>query len=205
MAEPAREHLNPIQGLGIRWFVVDFESSLPMAGGCEAWKLGTHKRIMKRQTKEARKMKSWRRMVSLLAFALLVFAVSPASAANLDSEILHYVNAVRISAGVAPMTLDNELTAASVVRAEESMVRFAHQRPDGREVKSVLENSASYSWFGENLAVSKSDDAEAIVRAWMNSPTHRANLLNRHYTKMGVSCKKAADGRYYVAQEMACN
>jgi len=150
-------------------------------------------------------MKSWRRMVSLLVLALIVLVVSPASAANLDHEILHHVNVVRVNAGVAPMVLDRELTSASSIRAEESKTRFAHQRPDGRDVKSVLENKASYSWFGENLAVSKTDDAEAIVRAWMNSPTHRANLLNRHYTKMGVYCAKGADGRYYVAQEMACD
>ena len=149
-------------------------------------------------------MKTWQRMVSLLVLALLVFATSSASAANLDSEILYHVNAVRMNAGVAPVALDQNLASASHIRAEESKVRFAHQRPDGREVKSVLEN-ASYSWFGENLAVSKSEDAEAIVRAWMNSPTHRANLLNRHYTKMGVSCAKGADGRYYWAQELACD
>lgn len=149
-------------------------------------------------------MKTWRRMVSLLVMALIVFAASPVMAAELDSEILHYVNIARVSAGVEPLTLDRELSAASMIRAAEAEMHFAHRRPDGREVKSVLEN-ASYSWFGENLAVSKAADAEAIVRAWMNSPTHRANLLNRHYTKMGVSCAKGADGRYYWAQEMACD
>ena len=90
------------------------------------------------------------------------------------------------------------------MRATEVQVSFAHQRPDGREVKSVLENSTC-GWFGENLAVSEVKDAQRIVRAWMGSPTHRANILNRHYTKMGVTCAKGADGRYYWAQEMACD
>ena len=58
-------------------------------------------------------------------------------------------------------------------------MKFARQRPDGRVVKSVLENSSS-GWFGENLAVSEVKDAQRIVRAWMGSPTHRANILGRH-------------------------
>lgn len=149
-------------------------------------------------------MKTWQRMVSLLVFAVVVMAATPAMAANLENDVLHFVNVERMAAGVQPLTMDETLAAASDIRAEEAGVRFAHQRPDGREVQSVVEDE-SYSWFGENLAVSTAEDAEEIVQAWMNSPTHRANILNRHYTKMGVTCAKGADGRYYWAQEMACD
>ncbi len=172
------------------------------AGGREVRIPSAHKMTVKRQTKEARKMKTWRRIVSLLVLAFVVFAASSALAAELDQEVLYHVNIMRVNAGVAPLALNRELAAASYVRAAEAEVNFAHRRPDGREVKSVFAN-ASFAWFGENLAVSKKADAEAIVRAWMNSPTHRANLLNRHYTKMGIACVKGNDGRYYWAQEMA--
>jgi len=149
-------------------------------------------------------MKTWQRMVSLLVFAVVVMAATPAMAANLENSVLHFVNVERMAAGVQPLTMDETLVAASDIRAEEAGVHFAHQRPDGREVQSVVADE-SYSWFGENLAVSTAGDAEEIVQAWMNSPTHRANILNRHYTKMGVTCAKGADGRYYWAQEMACD
>ena len=106
-------------------------------------------------------MKTWQRMVSLLVLALVVFAASSALAAELDQEVLYHVNIMRVNAGVAPLALNRELAAASYVRAAEAEVNFAHRRPDGREVKSVFAN-ASFAWFGENLAVSKKADADAI-------------------------------------------
>ena len=77
---------------------------------------------------------------------------------------------------------------------------FAHQRPDGSDVKSVIEGNCG--WFGENLAVSQVQDARRIVKAWMGSVTHR-NILNRHYVRMGVDCKVGADGHYYWSQLFA--
>jgi len=115
------------------------------------------------------------------------------------TEVQYYVNVERINAGLTPVVLDDSLGRGAVVRATEAQVSFAHQRPDGRDVKSVLENGTC-GWFGENLAVSEVKDARRIVRAWMGSPTHRANILGRHYVRMGVECiRNKADGHYYWA------
>lgn len=132
-------------------------------------------------------MQAWQRKVILLVVAVVLFVVTPAGAASLEEDVLHLVNVERIAAGVPPLARDEILSAASSIRAEEAGVHFAHRRPDGRDVQSVVAKE-SYSWFGENLAVSRSVAAEEIVRAWMNSPPHKANILNRHYTKMGLSC-----------------
>ena len=148
-------------------------------------------------------MKTLRQMLSLLVVALaIVFIAAPAEASSLEDEVLYYVNIERAANGLQPLSYSETLGEAATVRAQESSVYFAHQRPDGREVKSVL-NGASYSWFGENLAVSSVMDAKKIVRAWMGSPTHRANILNRHYTQMGLHCVQGADGQLYWAQLMA--
>ena len=149
-------------------------------------------------------MKTLRQIVSLLIMTVVVFAASTAFASSLQEEVLYYVNIERAAAGVQMLVLDESLDQATTIRAEEASVLFAHKRPDGREVKSVL-NGASYSWFGENLAISSVMDAQRIVRAWMGSPTHRANILNRHFTKMGVSCTRGADGHIYWAQMLVCD
>ncbi len=147
---------------------------------------------------------TWQRIVSLLVFVVMVLVTSPAMASSLENDVLQLVNAERIAAGCQPLATDSRLTAASDIRSAEAEVVFAHRRPDGSSVKSVLQGE-SYSRFGENLAVSHEADAEAIVDAWMHSPTHRANILNHHYTKMGVSCTQGTDGHYYWAQELACD
>jgi len=147
-------------------------------------------------------MKTLRQILFFMVMAAIVFSASPAFASSLESDVLYYVNIERAAAGVQPLSYNTDLAAGAAVRAQESSVYFAHQRPDGREVKSVL-NGASYSWFGENLAVSSVQNAQKIVRAWMGSPTHRANLLNRHFTQMGLHCVVGADGHYYWAQLLA--
>ncbi len=131
----------------------------------------------------------------LVMTVVLVAAASPASACDIKSEVLYYVNVERANAGLAPVVLNESINRGAAIRAGEAQVNFAHQRPDGQDVKSVLEENCG--WFGENLAVSPVCDAQRIVKAWMGSPTHRANILNRHYVRIGVDCQKGADGHYY--------
>lgn len=149
-------------------------------------------------------MRAWRRTASLLVLAVLLWTTSSAMASGFAGNVLHHVNAERQAAGLEPLAMDEGLAAAAEIRAREAAVHFAHQRPDGREAKSVMENTPC-SWFGENLAVSTDAEAEEIVQAWMASPAHRANILNRHYTKMGAACTKGMDGYYYWAQILSCD
>lgn len=146
-------------------------------------------------------MKTLRQIMTLLVMACIVFASSTAFAASLQDEVLYEVNLERTAAGIQPLSGIVYLEQAAGTRAQEAGILFAHQRPDGSSVKSVL-NGASCSWFGENLAISSVVDAKKIVRAWMGSPTHRANFLNHHFTKMGVSCVRGNDGHYYWAMEL---
>lgn len=52
---------------------------------------------------------------------------------------------------------------------------------------------------GENVAVGF-DGGQAVVTAWMASPGHRANLLERSQRLMGIAAKRGEDGEWYVAQ-----
>ena len=79
---------------------------------------------------------------------------------------------------------------------------FSHQRPDGTSWSMVLkQNNVSYTSAAENIAAGQ-NTPEAVVKEWMNSPSHRANIMNSKYNKIGVSCyvDQNAPYRYYWEQ-----
>ena len=64
---------------------------------------------------------------------------------------------------------------------------FEHNSPTGDNAsKEAAKNNYSYITIGENIALGNFDGSQGIVTAWMNSPGHRANILNKNYTEIGV-------------------
>ena len=64
---------------------------------------------------------------------------------------------------------------------------FEHNSPTGDNAsKEADKNNYSYITIGENIALGNFDGARGIVTAWMNSPGHKANILNKNYTEIGV-------------------
>jgi uncharacterized protein YkwD len=106
------------------------------------------------------------------------------------------VNAERAAQGLRPLALQAQLGDASQRYSDLMVARrfFAHETPDGvglvdRLTASGYVRSDLETWLvGENLAWGEGDLAtpRAIVRAWMASPGHRANILNREYVEIGV-------------------
>lgn len=114
-------------------------------------------------------------------------------------QIVDLVNAEREKAGLAPLTLDKKVTAAAQVRAEEIRQSFSHTRPNGSNFSTALkEQNVSYRRSGENIAWGQ-PSPEAVVNAWMNSSGHRANILNKNFTKIGVGYFQY-NGRNYWSQ-----
>jgi len=138
----------------------------------------------------------------LATVGMLLMAPMAQAGGALEHAVLTNVNAARVANGLQPLRYCDALDGPSALRAASSNILFAHKRPDGREVKTAFAPQ-EYDWFGENLAVSNVQDAGKIVQAWMNSPTHRANLLNRHFTQMAVASVKGNDGHFYWAQFLA--
>ena len=65
---------------------------------------------------------------------------------------------------------------------------FEHQSPTGVGVADLAKDeSYDYIVIGENLALGDFKDDSALVDAWMASPGHRANILNKHYSEIGVA------------------
>lgn len=101
-------------------------------------------------------------------------------------QVVDLVNAERANVGLSALTMTDELNEAALVRAKESTKAFSHTRPNGTSFWTVLkENGISYRGAGENIAWGQSTPEE-VVDAWMNSEGHRANILNKKFTSIGV-------------------
>ncbi len=111
-------------------------------------------------------------------------------------KVLEVVNAQRNSAGLASLIWEEELAKVAKTRAQEIEVSFSHNRPDGSEWWTL--NSGIM--YGENLAKNYKS-ADAVVNAWMESPTHKANILESGFQSIGVAVFRGKDGIWYWAQE----
>ncbi len=104
-------------------------------------------------------------------------------------KLLILVNQKRIDANLKPLTLSNKLATAATQKATDMFSKnyWAHISPTGTS-PWVFINSAGYDYVyaGENLA-RNFNTAEEVVEAWMNSPTHRANILKSEYNDIGLS------------------
>jgi len=77
--------------------------------------------------------------------------------------------------------------------------RMAAQRRIFHQDLARILNSCQLRVVGENVAYGF-PTGRAVVRGWMNSPDHRANILTRRYRHMAIAARKGSDGSWYVAQ-----
>ena len=101
-------------------------------------------------------------------------------------QIVDLVNAERTKIGLAPLTLDIQLSNAAQIRAQEQYTLFSHSRPNGSSYRTVLdENGISYMGCGENVAYGFRNP-QAVMQGWMNSEGHKANILQEKFTHIGI-------------------
>jgi hypothetical protein len=104
------------------------------------------------------------------------------------SEVVRLTNEKRAAAGLSALSLNQELSAAAYTKGQDMIARdyWAHIAPDGTEPwKFFKDFGYKYRYAGENLARDFSD-ASSAVNAWMNSPTHKENMLNPKYKEIGI-------------------
>lgn len=115
-------------------------------------------------------------------------------------QVVKLVNQERVKAGLKELTLDKNIESAALIRAKETEQSFSHTRPNGSNFSTVLtQQGISFRGAGENIAWGQSSP-EAVMKAWMNSEGHRANILNAKFTKIGVGYYQNASGRKYWTQ-----
>lgn len=114
------------------------------------------------------------------------------------SEVVRLTNSARSQNGYAALVEDGALSDAAAVRAREIAHSFSHTRPSGASFSSALsESGVSYLRAGENIA-SGQKSASEVVNAWMNSPGHRANILNSSYSRIGSASVNINGTLYWV-------
>ncbi len=103
------------------------------------------------------------------------------------------------------LTISDLLTEAAQMKANDMVAKnyFAHNSPEGLTSWYWFDLVGyDYQYAGENLAVNFTESAD-VNQAWMNSPLHRANILNKKFTEIGIGTATGTyDGRpaIYVVQ-----
>jgi uncharacterized protein YkwD len=105
------------------------------------------------------------------------------------SALENYVNKTRQSLGLNSLSENEKLAQAAQLKAE-NMVQdqyFNHTSPSGVTPWFwFVKSGYNYKFAGENLAVGFFDSQE-VYNAWLNSPSHKANILNPNYTEVGTA------------------
>lgn len=111
-------------------------------------------------------------------------------------EVYLLVNNERMNNGLNGLSWNQNLETVSNVRSYESSINFSHTRPNGTPWYTV--NSQIQG--GENLAFGF-DSAEEVMDGWMNSPTHKDNILYDEFNEISISVYQDDNGVMYWAQE----
>ena len=121
-----------------------------------------------------------------------------ASVTAYESEVVRLVNEIRISHGLKPLTEDWQLSRVARYKSQDmrDLGYFSHTSPTYGSPFEMMKNfGITYRTAGENIAKGYSTP-KAVVDAWMNSPGHRANILNSSYTHIGVGY--VTSGNYWT-------
>lgn len=133
-----------------------------------------------------------------IVFLLQLWAVIPSGnllGLVLPNVLVDATNQTRTEAEFGSLRVNEALVRAAQAKAQDMAAKgyFSHVSPDGVSPWYWLEQSGySFLYAGENLAVNFSD-SEDVIKAWMDSPGHRANILNGKFTEIGIA---TAFGKY---------
>nr|WP_255570673.1 CAP domain-containing protein [Cohnella sp. CFH 77786] len=116
-------------------------------------------------------------------------ADSGTTASSFASQVVTLVNQERANAGLKPLATHAKLTEMALAKAKDMKNNnyFDHNSPTyGSPFDMMRSFGITYRYAGENIAMGQRTPQE-VMTAWMNSPGHRANILNANYTSIGVA------------------
>lgn len=111
------------------------------------------------------------------------------------SGLLASTNSNRSANGQASLALNAQLNSAAQAKANDMVARdyWSHNTPDGQEPWVFVDNAGyKYLKAGENLAYGF-NDSDSTVTGWMNSPSHRSNMLDSAFTEVGFGFANSAN------------
>ena len=108
-----------------------------------------------------------------------------------SDQLLFLTNQERQNAGVNPLAFNEQLSQAASKKAQDMLDYgyWAHNSPTGKSPWVFIRSSGyNYVYAGENLARGFAT-ADSVMKAWMASPDHRANVLSANYEDVGFAVK----------------
>lgn len=121
---------------------------------------------------------------------------------DLEARMLEMVNAERVKAGLKPLAADPELTPVARAHSQDMFARgyFSHYSPEGKDPFDRMKKAGiKYYSAGENLALGQT--LKICHEGLMNSPGHRANILNPSYGRLGVGILDGGSYGLMISQE----
>ena len=106
-----------------------------------------------------------------------------------SSVLVDLTNESRIASNQVPLRKNDKLEKAAQLKGEDMIAKgyFAHDSPEGLTPWHWLrEVGYTFLYAGENLAINFSD-ASDVEKAWLDSPKHRANILNAEFREIGIA------------------
>jgi hypothetical protein len=142
-------------------------------------------------------------LISLLTFILIIILAGlsivgifnqnkdeASASVMLDTRlILIRINQERVKKGINPLEFESRLESAAKAKSDDmaNLSYFNHYSPSGkRGISFIPDKGYSYLVAAENLAIFF-DNVDSLVNEWMQSPTHRQNILNPEYTQTGIA------------------
>ena len=124
----------------------------------------------------------------------------------LEQTAFDLLNKKRVQNGLTPLTWNDKL--ASIARSHSQNMAdfnfFSHRGLDNKMVSDRADDAGMGRWraIGENIAYNRGyqEPINKAVELWLDSPSHRHNLLDNNWKETAVGIAVAADGSYYLTQ-----
>lgn len=147
-------------------------------------------------------------MLASLILAASIAYSSPASThlayVSVQQQMLGDLNATRRRAGLRPLALEIHLNNAAAAHAADMASHnfFNHTGRDGRSPFDRMHaDGCRFSYAGENIA--QSDTEREAYSALLASPEHLENIVNPHYSRVGIGIAAAPDGSLLFVQDFS--
>jgi len=117
----------------------------------------------------------------------------------LEARVVELTNQERAKAGCGPLRVDQRLVKAARAHSADMAAKgyFSHTSPSGETPWDRMKKAGYPASGGENIAMGY-PTAEAVMKGWMNSSGHRANILNCGYKAIGVGVKTGSGGPWWT-------
>lgn len=119
-----------------------------------------------------------------------------------ETKVLTIVNSERKKAGRHALKKNKDLTKTARLKSDDmlSLHYFSHTSPTyGSPFEMMMQFHIDYSLAGENIALGYSTPAD-VMEGWMNSPGHKANILNSGFTQIGIGYSNDTNRPYWTQQ-----